>query len=653
MNFRQVHLDFHTNEKIEGIGEKFSKEQFQTALKAGAVNSITVFSKCHHGWAYHPSKANEIHPNLKFDLLKAQIEAAHEIDVKTPVYLSAGLDEKMARRHPEWLIRTKDETTIWVSNFSEPGYHKFCFSSPYLDYLLAQIKEVCENYDTDGIFLDIVGVTPCYCQNCISKLLEQGKDPYDEKNINQLAEEVYANYTKRVRETIDSVKPNLPVFHNGGHIVKGRRDLAKMNTHLELESLPTGGWGYDHFPLSAAYVRTLGMEFLGMTGKFHTTWGEFGGYKHPNAIRFEAALSVANGAKCSIGDQLHPSGEMDMATYHLIGTGYSEVVQKEEYLDNVRAVCDIAILSNESIGDEHNDKSNKSDIGCGRILLEGKYLFNIIDLEEDFSNYKVIILPDSIPSLPKLDEKLQAFLKNGGKILATGISGINKQTNEFVFNFGAKYIGENELNPDYFRPSFEVDCLSNASFVFYGKGQKIELTDGIELGKRENSYFNRTTFHFCSHQHAPNSGEYGGSGMVEGKDGIYIAWDVFSDYATKGSLILKKVVCYALDKLLGDNKTLKTNLLAQGTVTLMEQKGKNRLVNHLLYASPVKRGEDVEIIEDILTVYNTEVSVKTDKDIKNVLLIPQNEKIKHEMKNGVVTYTVDKLECHQMVVLEY
>ena len=111
MNYRQVHLDFHTSEKVPGIGEKFSKEQFQGALKAGHVNSITVFSKCHHGWAYHPSKANEMHPNLKFDLLKSEIEAAHEIGVKTPVYISAGLDEKMVRRHPEWLIRNKDEST--------------------------------------------------------------------------------------------------------------------------------------------------------------------------------------------------------------------------------------------------------------------------------------------------------------------------------------------------------------------------------------------------------------------------------------------------------------------------------------------------------------------------------------------------------------
>ena len=42
--FRQVHLDFHTSGAIAGIGSRFSKEQFQKALKLGHVNSITVFS---------------------------------------------------------------------------------------------------------------------------------------------------------------------------------------------------------------------------------------------------------------------------------------------------------------------------------------------------------------------------------------------------------------------------------------------------------------------------------------------------------------------------------------------------------------------------------------------------------------------------------
>ena len=57
MRFRQVHLDFHTSEAIPGIGKAFDKKQFQHMLRTGHVDSVTVFSKCHHGWAYHPSEA--------------------------------------------------------------------------------------------------------------------------------------------------------------------------------------------------------------------------------------------------------------------------------------------------------------------------------------------------------------------------------------------------------------------------------------------------------------------------------------------------------------------------------------------------------------------------------------------------------------------
>ena len=50
----------------------------------------------------------------------------------------------------------------------------------------------------------------------------------------------------------------------------------------------------------------LGMEYLGMTGKFHSTWGEFGGFKHPNALRAEVSLAAANGAKVRWEISLRP-----------------------------------------------------------------------------------------------------------------------------------------------------------------------------------------------------------------------------------------------------------------------------------------------------------------------------------------------------------
>lgn len=658
MNFRQVHLDFHTSEKVKNIGKGFSKEQFQKALILGHVNSITVFSKCHHGWAYHPSKANTMHPELDFDLLGAQIEAAHEIGVKTPVYLSAGFDEKYAVCHRGELVRNSDESIVGMPDFVTAGYHKLCLNTPYLDILLAQIKEVCENYDADGIFLDIISVQPCYCQHCMNQLTEEGKDPTDEANIMDLAERVYANYLKRVRETIDSVKPGLPLFHNSGHIRMGRRDLAYSNTHLELESLPTGGWGYDHFPVSAAYSRTLGMEFMGMTGKFHKSWGEFGGFKHPNALRYEAALSVCNGAKCSIGDQLHPLGHMELATYELIGAAYKEIEEKEEYLENAQNIADIAVLGTEAADNYFNSKgmqkwsisgkTSVADAGCARILLEGKYLFDYIDTQADISGYKLLILPDEINVDKELADKFLKFTQNGGKILATGVSGTNKE-GEFLFDFGCEFGGKNELNPCYVRPEFEIPSLRNSAYLIYSDEYKIKNVTGEILGYCENPYFNRTPEHFCSHFHTPNNPDDKIPAIVEGNDGAYIAWDIFNEYATMGSIAVKEIVINVIDRLL-KGKTVITNLPAQGVVTVTKQGDRKNV--HLLYACPVRRGKDTEIIEDILPVYDTKVSVRCEAKPSQVYLAPQKIEIPFEYEDGYVKFTVEKFECHQIVAIE-
>lgn len=654
MRFRQVHLDFHTSECIENIGKEFSKERFQSALKAGHVDSITVFSKCHHGWSYHPTKVGKMHPHLDFDLLGSQIEAAHEIGTNAVVYLSAGLDEQLAVQHPEWLVRNKNGTTTWVPDFSVPGYHRFCMNSPYLDYLVEQVKEAVRNYDADGIFMDIVGVIPCYCHTCLAKRRSEGVDPFDEKEVLRSAEETYAKYTSAIRNAIDEIKPGLPLFHNGGHIRRGRRDLAKMNTHLEIESLPTGGWGYDHFPLSARYVQGLGMEYLGMTGKFHSTWGEFGGFKHPNALKYEACLSVANGAKCSIGDQLHPSGRPDPVTYDLIGTAYADIEKKEEWLDNVKAVTDIGVLPYEVVCNEFSTgqtaNSNEIDSGVSRILLEGKYLFDILDFESDFSKYKVIILPDCVQLNDKAAKIIKDYIANGGKVLATGKSGLNTDGNKFVLDFGVEYAGENQYKPSYFTPLFENKDIKKTSYVFYSNGEIVKENGGEVLAVETDPYFNRTVEHFCSHQHTPNSNNSSGAGMVKGKDGIYIAWQIFSDYAEKGNIICKQAVCYALDLLLGDEKTLVTNLPAQGVATLMHQEEQNRYICHLLYASPVKRGKKVEVIEDIIPLSNISVSVKL--PVKNAYLAPSREKIDFTMNSGRCEISNINVDCHQMIVLE-
>ena len=55
LNFRQIHMDFHTSEAIPDIAQQFNPEDFAKTLKNAHVNSITCFARCHHGWRYYLS----------------------------------------------------------------------------------------------------------------------------------------------------------------------------------------------------------------------------------------------------------------------------------------------------------------------------------------------------------------------------------------------------------------------------------------------------------------------------------------------------------------------------------------------------------------------------------------------------------------------
>ena len=665
--YRQIHLDFHTSECIEGIGSRFTKENFAAALKEGHVSSITLFSKCHHGWSYHPTEANEMHPHLDFDLLDAQLSVCEELGVRAEIYISAGFDEKYARAHKDHLQRDMNGN---CAPFDQAGYHRICFSSPYLDKLCAQVEEVMVRYKGrfDGVFLDIIGAAPCWCDRCKAAMVERGIDLSNIGAVYGYAKELYQHYCDRIDESVHKYDPDMPIIHNdGGALFQGRKVAYRNTKHLEIESLPTGGWGYDHFPKTAAYARTFGKEYLGMTGKFHKTWGEFGGFKHPNALRYEAALANACGARCSVGDQLHPDGEMDLATYRLIGQAYSEVEAREPWLRDGEYIADIGLISAAAClnspyyadfnGAQMTANSTAQDDGANRILLEGHYLYNIIDPEEELTKYKLLVLPDNITVDGAFKEKLLDYMAKGGKILLSGCSGVDK-SGKFALDFGASFGGKNPLNPSYLRPEYDLYPNGKTSYIMYSNSYNVALDDSFEgevCVLRNDSYFNRTAEHFCSHYHTPYDREKLTAGaFISGNVG-YICWEIFTEYAAHGSIHLKYAVIDILERLLGDEKTATTTLPAQGIFAVMKQptEGGERLVNHLAYAIPKLRGKNTEIIEDIPVVLDTKVSVKVDKKPARIYLAPSMEELDFIYADGSVTYTVPKIECSTLAVIEF
>ena len=265
LRFRQIHMDFHTGKDIPGIGSKFEPDEFAKTLDEARVDSVTCFARGHHGWLYYDSKEfpERIHPNLENkNLLKEQIEACHKRDINVPIYITVQWDLYTARRHPEWRVVEPDGKLAGTSPYEAGFYQDLCVNTPYRDFLKKQTVEILENMPVDGIFFDIVKVNDCSCKYCQQGMKEEGLNPADKEDRMKYAKEMLDEFKLEMSELVREYKPEATVFYNAGHIGPYIRESESAYSHFELESLPTGGWGYVHFPYSVRYARSLDKECL-------------------------------------------------------------------------------------------------------------------------------------------------------------------------------------------------------------------------------------------------------------------------------------------------------------------------------------------------------------------------------------------------------
>ena len=665
LRFRQIHLDFHTSERIGGIGSAFSKSQFQEMLKRGHVNSVTLFAKCHHGLSYHDTKVGLRHPGLDFELLPRQIEACREIDVKCPIYISAGLDEYAAYKRPEWIAVSREGQQ---SHPLRAAWKQMAFDTPYLGYLVEQIEEIVDNYDaSDGIFLDIIRAKDNFSPLGLLAMTGCDVDPLDAQQVEAWNWRTLQDYYARATKAAKKGDENRRVFHNSGHIPKGIPEATKWQSHLEVESLPTGGWGYDHFPLSAKYAGTLPYDVLGMTGKFHTTWGEFGGFKRPGALQYECAAMLAFGTKCSIGDQLHPDGALNEDTYNLIGEAYAHVEAREKWCEGAKALSDIALVSPEAaMGGSMNFHSYdaNSEQGASRMLLELHASFDVVDLARDLSGYKVVVLPDTIPLSGDFKTKIEDYLAGGGKLLLSSASGLTPDKSEFALDIGLKLRGQSAFDPDYIVPGEGMKTpWVRGPLVIHGGAFDIEAGAGWEtLASRRDPYFNRAWNHFCSHQHTPDEKDSAFGAAFSNGQIVYFAHSIFTQYRNFGQMLYRDMVKDALDILLPE-PNLEVAMPSTARASLMNQAEHNRAVLHLLFAVPVKRGADssswgdkkaaLEVIDELFPLNDVACTVRLDQPVKSVKLVPENQELPFEIAEGAVRFVVPEVLCHQMVELSY
>ena len=586
-----------------------------------------------------------MHPGLDFDLCGAQIQAAHEIGVRAPVYITAGWSHLDAQQHPEWIMRNKDGSQMGTSaavraNAAAPdaprgevAWDTLCLSDgSYCRHIYELTEEVCKRYkDLDGLFFDICVVGgPCWCDECVAGMKAEGLDPEKDADARTYFIRGRQRFMEKNNAILRRYHPNATVFYNSGGADLNKPYVHQYQTHYEMEDLPTCWHGYDRLPMRARFFSHTGKPVLGMTGKFHLAWGEFGGFKCKEALKYEICAMALYGVGCSIGDHAHPDGEMEIQTYENIGYAYEYLKRIEPYCYGGENTAQVGVMLS---------KNAAANDGVAKILLENQIDFDVV--QGDPQRFRLVIVPEGT-------ENVSCLQGYKGKVLLCADAGV--KDGRFMLDCGAEYVGAPEFDCDYICTDVPFrQELPNSPMLCNLPGHRIRITDGQEVAWVQTPYFSRTVGRFCGHKNTPNNKTTHAPGIVKKGNVVYMAHPMATAYNTYGSLYQKRYFMLALEQLFTGGAFRVSGMGAMGRATMIRQPGRYCL--NLLYAAPVKRGL-AEVIEDILPVYDIDITLDVPETIKRAYL-PLRDQELPVRRCGKTHIMLPKLECHETVVLEF
>jgi hypothetical protein len=525
-------------------------------------------------------------------------------------------------------------------------------SSPYQDFLAEQTLEVLEKFKpVDGIFFDMCWDQVSFSNWAVDRMLQHGLNPELAEDRARYAHDVSLAYMKRFSEMVRRDTPDATVFFNARPLY----NLAEEHPYLaqvEIEALPTGGWGYMYFPKNVRFARNFGLPYLGMTARFHRSWADFGGLKPQPALEYETAQMLAHGARCSIGDQLHPRGTTDAAAYDLIGRVYQRVKDREPWCQGARPITQIGVMLADSNGRPKN--STGTDEGAVRSLQQLRHQFDLIGATSDFSKYELLVLPDVIDVRAELPDKLNRFIDAGGAVLASGMSGLSPDGQDVMLrDLGIVATGPSPFTHTYVRFGKRIEQdVPPTDHIFYERGVNVIPAPGaLSLASIVEPYFERTWQHFCSHKQTPGDRltKLSAAVLNEPRRCAYIAYPIFGLIARNGNAPYRLLVRNIL------NLLLPNPLLRAGGPTGLETsvtRQEARTIVHLLYYPSERRTQDLDLIEDVVPLFDVPISLKLDRAPKSVYLAPEKRAVEFTYANGRADVRIPEIRGHAMVVFE-
>jgi len=658
--WRKVHLDFHNSTHVPKIGAKFNAEEWGDRLLAGNVDAIVVFAKDMHGLFYYPSKYGPVHPGLAFDLLGEQVKACRQRKIAVYAYYCTTWDHHLAEKHPEWRVIKRDGSDYMPKAGQTPGWTALCLAhQDYLRLMDDHTREFVSMYALDGAWFDMAEPisSECFCPECKRQMAASGKDPNDAGAQRAHKNSLFLDWHRRMRALVRATRPGCQTdFNDIGLACVGQR--AELLDNIDIEALPTGGWGYFYAPAQIRYQRNFGVPVYGMTGRFASSWADFGGLKLPQQLDVELASIVANAARCDVGDQMPPSGQLDAAVYHVLGKSFGRIKQLEPWLEGAAPVTEAALMIPAVPFDRLRDEYI---YGMTKLMLEARLQFDVVEPGQPWERYGLVVLPDGFSPDAATVERLHAYIAAGGAVMVSHLAGLLAGTDKtWLERYGFAYAGLSPFKPAYLVPQepFTGDTPAYEYALYDGASQWKASAPAVSSAALGVPLFQRSGEQFTSHKQTPFDHVTAFTAMARsGRVGL-LALPIGTSYYRSGYWVYRAAFEHLLkavlpERLIDTDAPLSTEITVTRQPADSDLRRPERYLVHVInWSANRKAPPHPEVFESPVPLHDVRVRLNLPLKVSAARAVTADEKLRARAVSGGIEVVVPRVLIHEVVALE-
>lgn len=400
-------------------------------------------------FAFYPTDLplHAVNPYLTGDLTGQMLDAAHREGLRMIGRFDLSKGTRIAyEAHPDWFVH---------NSAGEPqeynGTYQACVNGGWAqDYSIRILSEGLRRYDLDGVFFNMTGYQPvdysgryrgiCNCRNCQEGFAERFGRKLPERE--DFSDPAYADYlqfkrrtsqeaAQRIYDTVKAVRPDTGVMGNG----RGACDFMRLEIQRAV-SRPAPEWPHQPGEL-ARWGAAIGRGkpySCASTNFLDYQWRFASETPHNHLLRF--GQQIASGAQIDY----YLLGLFDQDNAAPLEPVHQFMLWHEangEHLTGTKSLARVALYHSRTselyAGATQTGKQRTHAFrGAYRLLLEGRVPFDFLsdermgdaDAAAMLASYDVILLSDVACLSDKEAALLDAYVAQGGTLIATGETGL-------------------------------------------------------------------------------------------------------------------------------------------------------------------------------------------------------------------------------------